>query len=118
MYIKLYNTSGTMHTVDIDAVVITVNYSIGMNTYAATSAPQPVTAYHDPVNEVLNVRMSFPGSGSAQIHITDMLGRECTGYPVSAAGDQVEISTAMLAPGVYNCVVESGNSMWSVKFVK
>jgi hypothetical protein len=118
-YIKLYNPTANQKSAYIDAVYITVTYSIGMNTFSATSSPQTVTAFHDAANQTLNITTNFPANTDCEILVTDVLGKTVLRQNISA-GDatSVRIETAFLVPGIYTCTVTSGSKAYTIKFVK
>jgi hypothetical protein len=113
-YIKLQNTSPASHTVDIDAVYITVNYSIGMETFSVTSSPQAVTMNYDATQSSLH--LTTLSSATTHIIVVDMTGRVCIAQDV--AENSVNIDLSSLAPGVYTAVAEQGNEVVTKKFVK
>lgn len=118
-YIKLDNSSGNAHTVQIDAVFITVNYSIGLNSFSVTSAPQQVNAYHDAANQVLNVRMNLPANTAVDVTIVDIAGKTCMVQRTNTSeANTVQMGTGFLAPGVYTCVVTYGAEQYSRRFVR
>lgn len=118
-YIKLDNGSSNAHTVSVDAVFITVSYSIGLNTFSVTSSPQQVSIYNDATTQTLNVGVNLPSNSDVDITIVDLTGRACFTQRVNTTyGSAIAISTEFLTPGVYTCVVISGETRFSQKFVR
>lgn len=119
-YIKLQNTSNQFHTVNVDAVYITVTYSINMEVYSVTSSPQAVTMNYNAAQTALNVSML--SSSPSHITVVDMTGRVCISQDAnfgSAQSDNtVVIDLSSLAPGVYTVVVEQGGEVFTRKFLK
>lgn len=114
VYIKVRNTASQSHTVDIDAVFITVTYSIGLNVYSQTQSPKPVNVYSDAEHSQLAV--SLTGSASARLRITDMTGRVCKEEIIAPGESQVDVSD--LVDGMYTCTVECGGEVYTKKFVR
>ncbi len=113
-YIKLQNTSNNFHTVDVDAVFITVNYSLNMEVHSVTSSPQTVTMNYDALQTALNVTLL--SSAPSHITITDMMGRVCVQQ--DAQENTLQLNLTALAPGLYTVVVEQDGEAVSGKFVR
>lgn len=113
-YIKLQNTSNQFHSVNVDAVFITVTYSLNMEVQSVTSSPQAVTMNYDATQTALNVAML--SSSPSHITVIDMTGRVC--MITDAENNSVQIDLSSLAPGVYTCVVEQGGEVFTRKFLK
>lgn len=113
-YIKLQNTSNQFHTVDVDAVFITVTYSIGMETHSVTSSPQSVAMNYDATQSTLSVTML--SSAQARITIIDMMGRICIQQDVENNSALIDLS--MLAGGVYTAVIEQNGEVYPKKFLR
>lgn len=119
VYIKVYNHGSADRTVDVDAIAITINYSIGMNTYSVTSTPQPVDVNHDATNNVLNITSNLPANTSANVVVTDMLGRECIVQAMNTSETAtLQLGTAELAPGIYTCSVTYDGVVYTEKFLR
>lgn len=119
VYVKLYNPTNNSKDVFVDAVEITVTYSIGLTVYSVTSSPKPVSAYHDATSQILNVDLNVPVNSQAEIRITDMFGRVCMSELINTSnGDKFQFSTAFLAEGMYTCTVVCGDEVWAEKFVR
>jgi len=118
-YIKLDNSGSVAHAVMIDAVLITVNYSIGLTTYAVTSSPQEVSVYHDAANQMLNVAMNLPPNTIVEVTLVDLMGRVCYTQQVNTSeSSTLQIDTEFLTPGIYTCTVAGGDTRFSQKFVR
>ena len=113
-YIKLQNTSNNFHTVDVDAVFITVNYSLNMEVHSVTSSPQTVTMNYDAQQTTLNVTLL--SSAPSHITITDMMGRVCVQQ--DAQENTLQLDLTALAPELYIVVVEQDGEAVSRKFVR
>lgn len=119
VYVKLYNPTNNTPNVFVDAIEITVTYSIGLQVYSVTSSPNPMSMNHDASNQTLNVGLNLPVNSQAEIRVTDMFGRVCMSEMVNpSSGEKFQFSTAFLAEGMYTCTVVCGDDVWAEKFIK
>lgn len=113
-YIKLQNTSNQFHSVNVDAVFITVTYSLNMEVHSVTSSPQAATMNYDATQNALNVTLL--SSAPSHITVIDMSGKVCMVQDVES--NTVMMDLSFLAPGIYSAVVEQGGEVFTRKFLK
>jgi predicted transglutaminase-like cysteine proteinase len=113
-YIKLQNTSASFHEVSIDAVLITVTYSINMEVHSVTSSPQSISMNYDAEQSAMNI--SLLSSAPAHISVVDLAGRICLVQDIAEYSARLDLVT--LPTGMYMVVVEQNGTMRAQKFVK
>jgi hypothetical protein len=105
-YVKVYNPTTNTPSALVDAVTITVFYSIGTQVFAQTSSPGSMQAFYDTYSE--KIRFSCLSAEDAQgvLELTDSFGKLCFSKVLqTGAGQELteEIPGNALAPGIYFC---------------
>ena len=122
-FIKVYNISALTPTVSVDAVALTVYYTLpsALGVFSQTQSPQTLSVYTDYSSSALSVVFSSPPDGSkAAICLYNANGQKCFSSEFAVSPGTVSeqrISTANLQPGIYLCTVLTGSRVYSAKAV-
>jgi hypothetical protein len=119
-YVKVYNPTSSSPAALIDAVAITVFYSIGTAAYSQTSSPGEFHAVNDPYLEQIAWNyFSGERTGTVEVKLVDCFGRICykRGSTPNSSSLSETIATTSLAPGIYFCTLSAGDNSYTQKIV-
>ena len=83
------------------------------------SLPVTLTLYPDPFSTIAIVKYAVPDyTGTAQLTISDIFGRQVAAYPLDHASGEISITSAGLSSGVYlYSLVADGKAIATRKMV-
>jgi hypothetical protein len=117
-FIKVYNPSNNNPSALVDAVTMTVFYSIGTQTYSQTSSPGAFHAVHDAGSENILVRFPSGERGKGYLRVLDGFGKLCFDKQVDlGTGTKEMIPASGLAPGIYFCTLTSPDHTFTSKIL-
>ena len=121
VFFKVYNPTNNTPSVFIDAVSITVNYSIGTSVFSQSSFPKPLEIIYSSAGNDLLIKFNLPeGENGACMKIYDCLGKEFFARIAETNSNgtgEIHFNTSNLNKGIYFIALETSDKIYTAKTV-
>ena len=94
--------------------------SCGLNTGTIEifNSPLALQMFPNPTREKVSIKYSLPSGEIGKLAIYTMLGKKIEDEILPKGSDQIEINVQQWAQGIYTCVIETGEKVFTGKLLK
>ena len=94
--------------------------SCGLNTGTIEifNSPLALEMFPNPAREKVSIKYSLPSGEIGKLTIYTMLGKKIEDEILPKGSDQIEINIQQWAQGIYTCVIETGEKVFTGKLLK